>query len=136
MHFVVCKYFTSSRVSNYVCNVPWKKDLILIAFLTARPFFEPKKKPKATSVLLLKIKVAFIQKGLMRLSFLPTDEPNYFPELEFLFFFQSKWLKSCQIRIWSCSECSKKALEQLQVLIWHDLSHLERKQNQNSSSGK
>ena len=29
------------------------------------------------------LKVAFIQKGLMRLSFLQTDEPNYFPELEF-----------------------------------------------------
>ena len=32
-------------------------------------------------------KVAFIQKGLMRLSFLKTDEPDYFPELEFGFFF-------------------------------------------------
>ena len=29
------------------------------------------------------LKVAFIQKELMRLSFLQTDEPNYFPELEF-----------------------------------------------------
>ena len=29
------------------------------------------------------LKVAFIQKGLMPLSFLQTDEPNYFPELEF-----------------------------------------------------
>ena len=29
------------------------------------------------------LKVAFSQKGLMRLSFLQTDEPNYFPELEF-----------------------------------------------------
>ena len=34
------------------------------------------------------IKVAFSQKGLMRLSFLQTDEPNYFPELDF--FFHSK----------------------------------------------
>ena len=33
------------------------------------------------------LKVAFSQKGLMRLSFLQTDEPNYFPELEFGFFF-------------------------------------------------
>ena len=29
------------------------------------------------------IKVAFIQKGLMRLSFLQTGKPNYFPELKF-----------------------------------------------------
>ena len=29
------------------------------------------------------LKVAFSQKGLRRLSFLQTDEPNYFPELEF-----------------------------------------------------
>jgi hypothetical protein len=29
------------------------------------------------------LKVAFTQKGLMRLSFLQTDEPDYFPELEF-----------------------------------------------------
>ena len=33
------------------------------------------------------VKVAFSQKGLMRSSFLQTDEPNYFPELEFWFFF-------------------------------------------------
>ena len=32
------------------------------------------------------LKVAFIQKGLMRLSFLQTDEPNYFPELELWIF--------------------------------------------------
>ena len=31
----------------------------------------------------LLLKVAFSQKGLMRSSFLQTDEPNYFPELEF-----------------------------------------------------
>ena len=29
------------------------------------------------------LKVAFIQKGLINLSFLQTDEPNYFPELKF-----------------------------------------------------
>ena len=29
------------------------------------------------------VKVAFSQKGLRRLSFLQTDEPNYFPELQF-----------------------------------------------------
>ena len=39
------------------------------------------------------LKVAFSQKGLMHLSFLQTDELNYFPELEFNFFFHSKWLK-------------------------------------------
>ena len=31
----------------------------------------------------LQVKVAFIQKGLMDLSFLQTNEPNYFPELKF-----------------------------------------------------
>ena len=29
------------------------------------------------------LKVAFSQKGLMRLSFLQTGKPNYFPELKF-----------------------------------------------------
>ena len=29
------------------------------------------------------LKVAFSQKGLVHLSFLQTDNPNYFPELEF-----------------------------------------------------
>ena len=33
------------------------------------------------------LKVAFIQKGLMCLSFLQRDKPNYYPELEFWFFF-------------------------------------------------
>ena len=33
--------------------------------------------------LFLMLKVAFIQKGLMNLSFLQTDEPNYSPELNF-----------------------------------------------------
>ena len=32
------------------------------------------------------LKAAFSQKGLMHLSFLQTDEPNYFPELFFFFF--------------------------------------------------
>ena len=31
----------------------------------------------------LALKMAFIQKVLMHLSFLQTDEPHYFPELEF-----------------------------------------------------
>jgi hypothetical protein len=35
----------------------------------------------------LKLKVAFSQKGLLGSSFLQADEPNYFPELEFRFFF-------------------------------------------------
>ena len=50
--------------------------------------------------LMSRLKVAFIQKELVNLSFLQTDEPNYFPELIFFyyFFFHSKWLKSCQIR--------------------------------------
>ena len=56
------------------------------------------------------LKMAFFQRGLMRLWFLQADKPNYFPELEFWISFHSKWLKSCQIRKWSCSECSKKAL--------------------------
>ena len=54
------------------------------------------------------IKVAFIQKGLMSLSFLQTDEPNFFPELKFWFLFHSKWLESCQIETWNCSECSNR----------------------------
>ena len=32
------------------------------------------------------LKVAFIQKALVNLSFLQTDEPNYFPELIFFSF--------------------------------------------------
>ena len=32
---------------------------------------------------MLSIKVAFFQKGLMRLSFLQTGKPDYFPELKF-----------------------------------------------------
>ena len=44
------------------------------------------------------VKVAF-QIGLMRLSFLQTDEPIFF-------FFHFKGLKTCQIRTWSSSECS------------------------------
>ena len=35
------------------------------------------------SVVMDFLKVAFSQKGLMRLSFLQTSEPNYFPELKF-----------------------------------------------------
>ena len=73
-------------------------------------------------------KVAFIQKGLICLWFLQTDKPNYFPELEFLFFssfLMAQTMSNNLIGTWSCSECSKKALEQLQVLTWHDLSHLE-----------
>ena len=76
----------------------------------------------------LVLKVTFIQKGLVNLSFLQKDKPNYFPALNFWFFCHYKWLKSCQIGTWSCSECSNKGLEQLQFLIWHDLSHLEWKQ--------
>ena len=63
------------------------------------------------------LKVAFIQKGLMRLLFLQTDEPNYYPELE--------WLKSCQMRTWSCSNTFSEHSEQLHVLNWHDLSPFE-----------
>ena len=82
------------------------------------------------------LKVALSQKGLMRLSFLRTGKPNYFPELKFWILFPSKWLKSCQKRTLSSSEWSKKALEQLKVLFWHYLSHLEGKRIQNFSSGK
>ena len=69
--------------------------------------------------------MAFSQKGLMRSSFLQTEDPNYFPELEFWFFFHSKWLKSCQIRTWSCPNTFFEHSEQFHVLILHDLSHLE-----------
>ena len=40
------------------------------------------------------LKVAFSQKGLMHLSFLQTDEPNYLPELELKICFHSKWLNN------------------------------------------
>ena len=80
------------------------------------------------------LKVAFSQKRLMRLSFLLADNPNYFPELEFWISFHSKWLKSCQIRTWICSNAVFEHSEQLHVLIWHDLSHLEWRKNLNSSS--
>ena len=83
-----------------------------------------------------KLKVAFIQKGLMCFSFLQTDKTNYFPELKFDFFFHSKWLRSCQIRTWSCSNTFFEHSQQLHVLTLHDLNHLEWKENQNSSSGK
>ena len=33
------------------------------------------------------LKLAFIQKGLVNLSFLQTDEQNHFPELKFGFYF-------------------------------------------------
>ena len=66
----------------------------------------------------------------------PNRRTSFFSWPRILIFFCSKGLKSCQIRTWSCSECSKKAFEQLQVLIWHDLRHLEWKKFQNSSSGK
>ena len=83
------------------------------------------------------LKVAFSQKGLMRYSFLQTDKPNHFPKLEFWFFFHSKWLKSCQIRTWNCSNSVFEHSEQLHVLIWHDLSDSEwKKKNQKSSSEK
>ena len=81
--------------------------------------------PMKTKLRRIALKVAFIQEGLMRLSFLQTDEPNYFPELEFWVTFHSIWLKSCQIRTGSCSNALFEHLEQLQVLIWHDLSHSE-----------
>ena len=49
-------------------------------------------------VFVVLLKVASSQKGLMRSSFVQTNELNYFPELEFhFFFFHSKWLKSCAL---------------------------------------
>ena len=51
--------------------------------------FSKRDHPKKQSIYLDSklLNVAFIQKGLMRLSFLQIDEPNYFPELEFWFLF-------------------------------------------------
>ena len=46
--------------------------------------------PLHENFLLIHLKVALIQKGLVDLSFLQADEPNYFPILNF---FHSKWLK-------------------------------------------
>ena len=42
------------------------------------------------------LKVAFIRKVLMCLSYLQTDGPNYFPELKFCHF---KWFNFCHIRL-------------------------------------
>ena len=70
------------------------------------------------------LKLAFIQKGLMNLTFPQNDKQNYFPELT-LWFFYSKWLKSCHIRTWSYPYALFKHSDQLQVPIWHNLSHLE-----------
>ena len=61
--------------------------------------------------------------------FSPNRQTKLFSWAKILNFSHSKWLKSCQIRTWSCSECSNKALEQLQVLIGHDLSHLAQKKS-------
>ena len=68
------------------------------AIVLSVPHHLPSIKCKQANFSRFVLKVAFSQKGLMRLSFLQTDKPNYFPELEFLFIFHSKWLKSCQIR--------------------------------------
>ena len=93
------------------------------------------KNSTAKLTLLHNIKVAFIQKGLMISSFLQTEEPNYFPELKFWsFFFHSKWLKSCQIRTWSCSNVIFEHSEQL-YLTWFKPFRIFKK-NQNFSSGK
>ena len=110
------------RKTNFIIDIFWKLHFLTIKVQLA---FLWGQSQKSSSKL---IKVAFSQKGLMRLSFLQTAESNWFPELEF-WFFHCKGLKSCQIRTWSCSECSKKTLEQLQVLIWNDLSHLQWKKS-------
>ena len=39
--------------------------------------------PPVQKILVVFVKVAFIQKGLMGLSFLQTGKPHYFPELKF-----------------------------------------------------
>ena len=86
------------------------------------------------------LKMAFIQKGLMRLSFLQTDKSNYFPELEFWYiFFHSKWLKSCQINknlklysfIWSCSDVFFWAFRAASCpyLTWFDPFGMKKKIN-------
>ena len=74
------------------------------------------------------LKVAFIQKVLMHLSFPQTDEPYYFPELEF-------WIWEFEIfqkRAWCSSQGSNSKMEHylnpsepLLALIWHDLSPLK-----------
>jgi hypothetical protein len=48
-----------------------------------RGYFSPVHIPDKAILFQLWIKVAFIQKVLMHLSFPQTDEPDYFPELEF-----------------------------------------------------
>jgi len=49
-------------------------------------FAYPKMEHKNLKIAWTQLKVAFSQKGMMRSSFLQTDEPNHFPELEFCFF--------------------------------------------------
>ena len=56
----------------------------------------------------------------------PNRLTKLFSWAKILIFFHSKWLKSRQIGNWGCSN---KVLEQLQVLIWQDLSHLAWKKN-------
>ena len=73
------------------------------------------------------LKVAFPQKGLMRLSFLQTGKPDYFPELKFWIFFLQNGSNHFIKGTLSYSNAFFEHSEQLHVLIWHDLSHLEGK---------
>ena len=57
------------------------------------------------------LNVGCIQKGLNRSSYLQTDEPNYFPELQILKLSCFKRLKSCHKRTCSCSEGSNSKME-------------------------
>ena len=59
------------------------------------------------------LKVDFIQKVLMHLSFPQTDEPYYFPELEFWIYDISKGSNHVIIRVWSL-----KAQTRLHFAIW------------------
>ena len=70
-------------------------------------------------------KGGFFQKGLMRLSFLRTGKPDYFPELKFWIFFLQNGSNHFIKGTLSYFNAFFEHSEQLHVLIWNDLSHLE-----------
>ena len=65
-----------------------------------------------------KLKVAFIEKVLMHLSFPQTDKLYYFPELEF-WICDIIGLISCQIRAWSSSEGTDSKMKPYLSLLSH-----------------
>ena len=62
----------STFIEQIIKNIGQQRYLVGISGFLRRPHKD------------IIVKVAFIQKVLMRSSYLQTDEPNYFPELETL----------------------------------------------------